>query len=55
MITKNKVSQMFCIIDDFCNYFDQKNGSKLLLGSSDKPRCPAVPLFPMAKSSLYIL
>ena len=38
MITIDKVTQMFCIIDDFCKYFDEENGNKLLLCSSNRPK-----------------
>ena len=38
MITKDKVTEIFCIIDEFCKYFEQENGKKLLIGSADKRR-----------------
>lgn len=30
-ITKNKVTELFCIIDEFCKHFEAENGGKLLL------------------------
>ena len=36
MITEDKVTEIFCIIDEFCKFFEQENGKKLLLGSDGK-------------------
>ncbi len=36
MITEDKVTKFFCIIDEFCKFFEQENGKKLLLGSDGK-------------------
>lgn len=43
MITEDKVFRIaqgnfriFCIIDEFCKFFEQENGKKLLLGSDGK-------------------
>lgn len=35
MITDDKITEIFCLIDEFCKFFDQKNGKKLLIGSED--------------------
>ena len=31
-ITKDKVTELFCIIDEFCKVFEAENAGKLLLG-----------------------
>ena len=31
-ITKNKVTELFCIIDEFCKLFEAENAGKVLLG-----------------------
>ena len=36
MITEDKITEIFCIIDEFCKFFEQENGKKLLLGSDGK-------------------
>ena len=28
MITKDKVTEIFCIIDEFCKHFDKENAKK---------------------------
>ncbi len=28
MITKDKVTEIFCIIDEFCKHFDEENAKK---------------------------
>lgn len=38
MITVDKVTTLFCVVDDFCKYFSQMNGDKLLLTDGQKPR-----------------
>lgn len=35
MITDDKITEIFCLIDEFCKFFDQENGKKLLIGSED--------------------
>lgn len=30
MITKDKVTEIFCIIDEFCKHFDAENAQKVL-------------------------
>ena len=30
-ITKDKVTELFCIIDEFCKVFEAENAGKLLL------------------------
>ena len=30
MITKDKVTEIFCIIDEFCKHFDAENAGNLL-------------------------
>ena len=35
MITDDKITEIFCLIDEFCKFFDQGNGKKLLIGSED--------------------
>ena len=31
-ISKNKVTELFCVIDEFCKVFEAENAGKLLLG-----------------------
>ena len=31
-IAKNKVTELFCVIDEFCKVFEAENAGKLLLG-----------------------
>ena len=31
MITKDKVTEIFCIIDEFCKHFDEENTKILLI------------------------
>ena len=31
MITKDKVTEIFCIIDEFCKHFDAENAQKVLI------------------------
>ena len=38
MITEDKVTEIFCIIDEFCIFFEQENGKKLLLGNDGNKR-----------------
>lgn len=38
MITKDKVIELFCIIDEFCKHFDKENAHKVLLSNTGKPR-----------------
>lgn len=38
MITVDKVTALFCVVDDFCKYFSEMNGDKLLLTDGQKPR-----------------
>ena len=33
MITKDKVTEIFCIIDEFCKHFDAENAQKVLISS----------------------
>lgn len=33
MITKDKVTKIFCIIDEFCKHFDAENAQKVLISS----------------------
>ena len=33
MITKDKVKEIFCIIDEFCKHFDAENAQKVLISS----------------------
>ena len=33
MITKDKVTEIFCIIDEFCKHFDEENTKKVLISS----------------------
>ena len=33
MITKDKVTEIFCIIDEFCKHFDEENAKKVLISS----------------------
>ena len=28
MITEDKITEIFCIIDEFCKFFEQENGKK---------------------------
>jgi len=37
-ITQDKVTESFCIIDEFCKVFEEENAVKLLLGE-DGVRC----------------
>ena len=32
MITEDKVTEIFCIIDEFCKFFEQENGKKTAFG-----------------------
>ena len=38
MITKDKVTEIFCIIDEFCKHFDAENAQKVLISSKVTPR-----------------
>jgi len=38
MITKDKVTELFCIIDEFRKQFEKENANKVLLTNTDKPR-----------------
>ncbi|WP_276787301.1 IS982 family transposase [Paraprevotella xylaniphila] len=38
MITKDKVIELFCIIDEFCQHFEAANASHLLVGEGGKHR-----------------
>ena len=38
-ITKDKVTELFCIIDEFYKVFDAENAGKLLLGGECKLNC----------------
>lgn len=38
MITVDKVTTLFCVVDDFCKYFSEMNGDKLLLTDGNRPR-----------------
>ena len=33
MISKDKATEIFCIIDEFCKYFDAENAQKVLISS----------------------
>lgn len=37
-ITVDKVTTLFCVVDDFCKYFSEMNGDKLLLTDGNRPR-----------------
>ena len=42
MITKDKVTEIFCIIDEFCKHFDEenaKNHQRLPLDVGVQPQC----------------
>ena len=38
MITKDKVTEIFCIIDEFCKHFDAENAGNLLEDNSGVKR-----------------
>lgn len=38
MITKDKVTEIFCIIDEFCKHFNAENAQKMLISSKVTPR-----------------
>jgi hypothetical protein len=38
MVTKDKVTELFCIIDEFCKQFEKENANKTLLTNLDKTR-----------------
>ena len=40
MITKDKVTEIFCIIDEFCKHFDAENAQKVLISSKVTSRRP---------------
>ena len=48
MTTDNKVTELFCIIDEFCKHFDAENAGNLLEDNSGvkrdgvQRRCPTV-------------
>ncbi len=31
MITEDKFTEIFCIIDEFCKFFEQENGEKIAI------------------------
>lgn len=35
MLTRCKITKSFCIIDEFCKYFEQENGKMLLVASEE--------------------
>ena len=38
MISRDKVTEIFCIIDEFCKFFEAENVEKLLITSDDRRR-----------------
>ena len=38
MISRNKVTEIFCIIDEFCKFFEAENAEKLLITSDERRR-----------------
>ena len=36
MISRDKVTEIFCIIDEFCKFFEAENVEKLLITSDDR-------------------
>ena len=38
MISRDKVTEIFCIIDEFCKFFEAENAEKLLITSDDRRR-----------------
>ena len=38
MISRDKVSEIICIIDEFCKFFEAENVEKLLITSDDRRR-----------------
>ena len=38
MTTDYKVTELFCIIDEFCKHFDAENAQKVLISSKVTPR-----------------
>lgn len=36
--TDYKITELFCVIDDFCKHFEAENGGKLLLGDDTTKR-----------------
>ena len=38
MISKDKVTEIFCIIDEFCKHLDAENAQKVLISSKVTPR-----------------
>ena len=38
MITKDKVTEIFCIIDEFCKHVDEENTKKVLLSEDGVKR-----------------
>lgn len=35
IITKDEITEIFYTLDEFCEYFEQENGKKLLIDSND--------------------
>ena len=50
-ITKDKVTELFRIIDEFCKVFDAENAGKLLLITKEKP-VPATLIFSLSLKPL---
>ena len=38
MISRDKVTEIFCIIDEFCKFFEAENAEKLLITSDERRR-----------------
>ena len=38
MISRDKVTEIFCIIDEFCKFVEAENAEKLLITSDDRRR-----------------
>ena len=38
MTSKDTATEIFCIIDEFCKYFDAENAQKVLISSKVTPR-----------------
>ena len=38
MTTDYKVTELFCVIDEFCKHFDAENAGKLLIGDDGTKR-----------------
>ena len=49
-ITKDKVTELFCIIDEFYKVFDAENAGKLLLSEDGVSADDVKPLYLIVKS-----